>query len=234
MGTDAVVLVVVNRAKRQGSEGTLDLHQLLIAQGHILCRQAFVAGAQQVLAVELSDLSDFGFVDAQLAALLFFEISAHRTVGQQPIFGHALFILRQFVDDGQFVADTFEHLFANLLAELFIRIWENTCATAKSFANAYREARIAVQEERERVLENLLEFICRCKTDHGLIKRIRTYRTPEDFRKLLTRMNRFPRCRSVSWRILCSSRRCLSMEAQHAEFMDLSCRKRWSGSIRAA
>jgi hypothetical protein len=80
------------------------------------------------------------------------------------------------------------------VAELFIRIWENTCATAKSFENAYRQVCITLQEEREKVLENLLEFICRSKTDLELIKRIRTYRTPEDCRNLLTQVRE-----SLSW-----------------------------------
>lgn len=78
--------------------------------------------------------------------------------------------------------------------DLFIRIWDNTCATSKSHANTLREAQAKIYEQREEVLEDLLIFICKSKSDQALLKKIRTYRTKEEYETLLKQVKK-----RVSW-----------------------------------
>jgi len=78
--------------------------------------------------------------------------------------------------------------------DLFIRIWDNTCATSATHANTLREARSRVYENREVVLRDLLSFICHSTSDQTLLKKIRTYRSAEEYDALLSQVKK-----NVSW-----------------------------------
>ena len=72
VGADAFLQPVVDRAQiddlLQVAPAPLDLEELLVAQRDVLGRQAGIAGAQQVLAVEVGLGLDRGLVDAQQPA----------------------------------------------------------------------------------------------------------------------------------------------------------------------
>lgn len=63
MGLYALWQTVVKGAQvegaLEGAEGALDILELLLAQGHVLARQAGVGGRKQVLAVEARSLVSF-------------------------------------------------------------------------------------------------------------------------------------------------------------------------------
>ena len=124
----------------QCSECPIDLQQLLVSIGDILGRQAFIAGAQQVLAVELPVFSDHGLVDAKLSGLQLFEITPHESMGQQALPGFFPMAFGKLFKGGELGLDAFQISFAGveIMPGLFRVVGDDETPPSSSFAGMHR------------------------------------------------------------------------------------------------
>ena len=123
MGADTIRFGVVHRPEGQGcfegTEGPLNFHELFIAQGNILGRQAFVTGAQKIFAIQFFSLPDLGLVNCQFAGFQLFEVPAHRSVGQESVFCFEVRFVGLLFQGFQFDLDPFQ---------IFLRTWRSCSA----------------------------------------------------------------------------------------------------------
>lgn len=86
----------------------------------------------------------------------------------------------------------------DIAAGMFIQIWKNATATAKKYANDYKDRRNEISEQHEAVFLELLEIICINPTGDELARRIFLNRTLAEYECLRKEAKK-----SLSWNECC-------------------------------